>query len=456
MRGMAQLPERYRGVLIQEGVLTEDHRMIAEGALDLKMRSLPLPLMFMPTASHGWDSWAEASHLSGTIEELTRNGADIEFGGAFDLGGEWGAEAARQVDAGVMRWVSADAIATEWEFVDNCEDPYDWSCTDWYEVVVKGGILGGTLVPMPAFGEATVEAVTASVLAGRHERRWAPGIIVPEGPQADSLLAAAVDEWRGAFHPVPSLVACSCTDTPPGEWFARPPELDDPDYDGRIVVTDAGRTYGLVAPFGVCHTGVANKCTMAPRSKANYAYFRTGTIRTADGTLVPVGQVTMGAGHADTSLSHRSAVAHYDDTCAAVADVAVGEDDRQVWFAGALRPGTTAEQVRALRASSLSGDWRSIGGNLELVAALCVNSPGFPPVSTTATMRASAEGEPEQVSLIAAGVRPPDQGRDARWVRATTDRLLRMEARLAQHDRFLTDAISTEADRLLQKIRETP
>ena len=43
----------------------------------------------------------------------------------------------------------------------------------------------------------------------------------------------------------------------------------------------------------------------------------------------------------------------------------------------ALRPGLSDEQVRTLRASPLSGDWRYIDGQLELVGALAVNLPGF-------------------------------------------------------------------------------
>ena len=38
----------------------------------------------------------------------------------------------------------------------------------------------------------------------------------------------------------------------------------------------------------------------------------------------------------------------------------------------------TPERVAELRASALSGDWRYVNGNLELVAALAVNNPGFP------------------------------------------------------------------------------
>src|SRR5690606_6433114 len=37
----------------------------------------------------------------------------------------------------------------------------------------------------------------------------------------------------------------------------------------------------------------------------------------------------------------------------------------------------TPEQVRESRSAPISGDWRRVGGALELVAALAVNVPGF-------------------------------------------------------------------------------
>ena len=40
-----------------------------------------------------------------------------------------------------------------------------------------------------------------------------------------------------------------------------------------------------------------------PKSKADYAYFLTGAVKTADGQLVACGQVTLGTGHADIALS---------------------------------------------------------------------------------------------------------------------------------------------------------
>jgi hypothetical protein len=83
-----------------------------------------------------------------------------------------------------------------------------------------------------------------------------------------------------------------------------------------------------------------------------------------------------------------------------VADVVAGEDEHGIWLAGGLRPSVSAEQVRELRGASLSGDWRSIGGNLELVAALAVNVPGFPVPRVQAGLAASGV----QTALVAAGV----------------------------------------------------
>jgi hypothetical protein len=93
---------------------------------------------------------------------------------------------------------------------------------------------------------------------------------------------------------------------------------------------------------------------------------------------MPVGQLTLAGGHAGLEASAEEAVRHYDDTASAFADVHAGEDAYGIWVSGALRPGTTPEQIRAARASAPSGDWRPIKGALELVAVCQVNVPGFP------------------------------------------------------------------------------
>lgn len=151
---------------------------------------------------------------------------------------------------------------------------------------------------------------------------------------------------------------------------------------GTIRVTtsgdDAGRVEGYVAPWGLCHTGYHGECVLTPRSASRYGYFQTGYVVLQDGTEVATGPLTLGAGHADLSLSMRAALAHYDDVSTAVADIVCEEDEHGIWFGGALRPGVTHEQVRALRASGPSGDWRPAGLDLEMIAAHVVNAQGWP------------------------------------------------------------------------------
>lgn len=144
-----------------------------------------------------------------------------------------------------------------------------------------------------------------------------------------------------------------------------------------VTVTDDGYVFGHLAAWGTCHVGVKGACVTPPNSAHDYAYFRTGAIRTTEGDI-PVGQITMGTGHASLSADPAATLAHYDNTGTCVADVACGEDEYGIWVAGVLRPDVTAKQVAALRGSALSGDWRRIGGSMELVAALAVNVPGFP------------------------------------------------------------------------------
>ena len=165
-----------------------------------------------------------------------------------------------------------------------------------------------------------------------------------------------------------------------------------------ITVTDDGWIYGHLASWGTCHIGIPGTCVEAPSSPTDYAYYRTAVVMSDKGAI-PVGQITMGTGHADMGANAKVAAAHYDNTGSVVADVAAGDDDYGIWVSGLIRPGTTPEQVAAIRAGALSGDWRSIGGHLELVAALVVNVPGFP---IPHTGLAASGGV--QSALVAAGL----------------------------------------------------
>lgn len=199
-----------------------------------------------------------------------------------------------------------------------------------------------------------------------------------------------------------ALVASTYPISPPRAWFQNP----NLSAATPLVITDDGRVYGTLASWSTCHVGAPqgrNVCTLAPHSTTGYARFHLGTLVTEEGDTLAVGKITMNTGHAGLRDAPEVAAAHYDNTGAAVADIRVGEDNFGIWVAGALRPDVTPEQVRALRASPLSGDWRPYGSSLELVAALAVNVPGFP----VEALAASAAGD--VTAIVAAGVVPRDE-----------------------------------------------
>ncbi|UOW92767.1 capsid maturation protease [Microbacterium phage RobinRose] len=217
----------------------------------------------------------------------------------------------------------------------------------------------------------------------------------PGGKRGDLGLVASA-------APLFSLVASA---DPIDAAFFKRRELANP----RVgVVVDGDSVYGYIAQWNVCHVGNPEgpgKCTLAPRSASNYGQYRTGTVQTTEGPMA-VGQITMNTGHAGGELAARSAVSHYDNTGAAVADVVCGEDAFGIWFAGHIRPNVSDDDRFALAASGrLSGDWRTIGGAYELVAALVVNVPGFP--IPEVSLAASADLGP--TSIVAAGVISPEE-----------------------------------------------
>lgn len=201
-----------------------------------------------------------------------------------------------------------------------------------------------------------------------------------------------------------ALLAAARTQLPPIAVF-RNPELPGPT---PLTVTDDGRVYGHLAAWGTCHTSYTGQCVLAPRSTCDYAYFRTGARRVLgdDGepTQVNIGKLTVVLnpdedGHANGKLGALPAAAHYDNVATAVADVEIGEDTHGIWVAGALRATATRDQVEALMSSTLSGDWRPVNGRLELVAALGVNTGGFP-------IPRARVASGQVVSLVAAGAVP--------------------------------------------------
>lgn len=190
---------------------------------------------------------------------------------------------------------------------------------------------------------------------------------------------------------------------PPASWF------NDPDLEAPtpLTVDDDGRVYGHIAVWGTCHVGIQGACVTPPPSFSDYGHFMLGGRRTAEGTEVAVGTLTLDTTHASLRLSEEQTRRHYEVTGLAAADVAAGEDRWGIWLAGAIRDGLAPERVEELRAAKVSGDWRARAGNpLELVGALAVNVPGYPVPRARSRLAASAAGERTRVALVASNVVP--------------------------------------------------
>lgn len=352
-------PDGNRGfvmVVAREGVKTVDGREFAAGALD--WRELPIPLMYIrdndPTGRGGH----KASTAVGAITEMWREDDEEGFGTIYGRGffadDELGDTAQKLIAQGVLSGVSADvggAVHEELELGAEGETVNP--------KITYGSILAVTALPIPAFDETKVSSTAEQIVAASGPAGWAP----------------------------------------PSEWF-QDPKLDKPT---PVTVTADGRIYGHAAVWGTCHVGFRDRCVTPPKSKSGYQYFNVGQVLTADGETVNVGRLTAGTGHARLDFGAQPAIEHYDNTGWGAGYVHAGEDEHGIWFAGAISPNATAEQIATVRASAVSGDWRSIQRNLELVGILSVNTPGFPIPRAKAGLVAGA-----QVSLIASGLCPCD------------------------------------------------
>lgn len=384
-------------VLIPEGIPSGDGRIFEKGAISVK--DLPMPLLWQESTDKGHSGSVVVGRID-SVEPLESGGWGNAVG-YFDTG-KYGQEAERLVANRFLQGISADmdnfegSIEYEDEDLDSATETAvsdGESPTDLKDkakktreiikndkiVVNQSRLIAATLVAKPAFSEAYITMADDQDLEEEVEE-------INDGEYEETQ-----EDEEGM---IASLVASAIPVTPPRDWFSDP-GLKAPT---PITVDENGQVFGHIATWETNHIGLPGK-TRPPRSRSDYAYFRTGVVRTDDGTDVPVGQLTLAGGHAPLSAGAAQAVKHYDDTASAIADVAVGEDNHGIWVAGGLRPEARPEQIRALRASAPSGDWRPINGRLELVAICQVNVPGFPV--------ARAMVSSGQVSaLVAAGARP--------------------------------------------------
>lgn len=408
---------RWRGPLVLEDTQTGDGRVIAAGAV--YWADPPLPFAWL--AEGDQHIMASDAPQIGTIDTLQRVGNEIIGTGGIDDEIPDGAELVRRMESGTAangarQFVSIDADDWEVEIIDT--DPSEGG--DEVVIIASG---------LDYQGAWPDEIPGRTAAAGDPDPGDSDGVAVLFEDASDAIIeratrlrirgavACAVSAFDGAYieldgegaseettpAPVEETVVAASFPAPPSTWFTDP-KLTGPT---PLTVTDDGRVFGHVAAWNTCHTGRQDVCTLAPRSPSNYAYFRTGEVRCADGTRVRTGPLTVGMGHADLKHGHRAAAAHYDDTRCAVADVAAGEDAHGIWVAGAVRGSCTEEQRQALMAAAPSGDWRTIGGALEMIAVLMVNAPGFPvPALAAAAVDARTRVYVEAgecMALVAAG-----------------------------------------------------
>lgn len=436
-------PVQWHGVITVEDVYTGDRRKFTAGAL--RTQPLPMPLRWARTDFGGHDG----ALVVGNIEGLRRYQGQIRAWGTFADGSMTPEvdELQGLMATRMMRGISIDGddiLDSQFEVEIDAEQ-------NLFQVYTSARLRSSTLVAIPAYDEAEVfigPAPDTWLLEGEPVpiEQNDPETRPVELEDLDALVAdvsripenladywthgegAAKIRWgtdgdfnrcrqQLARYVSPGQVSGTCANLHhralgvwPGQEAAGETIIaaagqeytlaDFAPWDGHetgpgesgvtpITVTDDGHVYGTVAPWGACHTGYSDRCVNPPPSKTQYGYFHTGGVKLADGTVLPIGKLTATGGHANTKWDSRRAMAHYDDTTAGVALVRAFENAVGIQISGVILSTATPEQVAELLASPLSGDWRPVREGHEMIAAHCVNNPGFAvrrpePVGTTA------------------------------------------------------------------------
>lgn len=395
---------RFHALIIVEGIDTGDKRHFVENSLT--WRDLPFAL-------HADDKQHfehEDSVLVGNFDTIERQGTEIHgWGDYLDTPSPEAAYLISLIQSGELRGISADVDMAEYEILWPIPDEAvvtnkegDTSVDEeaiWdqelpieevdgksYEVmpieqpiqrVTQGRIMGATAVTFPAFQEAWIEddsgsaALAASAASAIMAEPRITGVMLT--PLVTLVAAGRVT--FGATTPGREAAPArfSFPDIPPAEWF------DVPETPGPMPLTilDSGQVFGHLALWGECHIGLTGECVEPPKSPSNYARFHLGEIPVDDGGRVTVGHLTFSTGHADMHLKAGPAKEHYDETGSVAADIVASDGEYGIWCCGAARSTLSVAQIREVMSAPPSGDWRQFGRNLDMVAALCVNVPGF-------------------------------------------------------------------------------
>lgn len=317
-------------VLFSTNKRTGDGRMLGQFK---GPRQLPIPVLIQRRTKSGHDEALVVGHIA-SIEQTDAN-TFTAFG--WLLNDKAGHMAARMIRSQSLRGCSPDLCDVTYTVMEDGD-------TILFDTFSIGAT---TLVPVPAFDNTFVELMD-------------PSVDIPDG-ENDEVIAALT---ALPMKDIEDIVV-------PHSFFAEP--TGEP---GPVRVDEDGRVHGYLALWNQCHVGMTGRCVRAPKSPTNYAHFANHAVRTDEG-FVNTGPLVMGGAHAPLGQTPQAVSDFYATTSRAWADVAIGENNHGIWVSGIVRPGTTAEMIYAARASSLSGHWMRVGGRVDLVAALSVNSPGY-------------------------------------------------------------------------------
>lgn len=164
---------------------------------------------------------------------------------------------------------------------------------------------------------------------------------------------------------------------------------------------ELGIAYGHVAPWDLCHEGIAGSCVLAPKdSDGAYRQFHAHRVETDEGTIY-AGRITVGGRHPETHdgiTAHH--VRHHHDEMTTVAYVRATEDEFGIFVCGPIVPGVDEETKQILSRRKVSADWRETVDGLSMIEVLAlgpgpkaVSEPGFPVLAGFAAGR--------QIALVA-------------------------------------------------------
>jgi hypothetical protein len=375
--------EPIEGIIAVEGTPSGDGRMLEHESVEWDDAVLPVPLI--------WDR-QEGDHSGmtvGAVAEVWRDGSDIWGRGWLSASEDPDTQSAivrvkelfNEEAVGVS--VALDHVDVELRVKKSAilgeggpdlpEDPADLE-EDENGYATLGRMMADDALEVTTRGRLRhVAVVDTAALTGDAASKVKLRLIKPD---EDEVIAVAAS---GSLRIV--------------EFETDPEAFNDPGFgvpgnDDRLLfdphtsrwscpvtVTDDGRVFGHIAPWGICVRGRPDRCITPP--SADLDGFMRARAPLAGGQRT--GTIVVAGSHCNVGVGAVEATRHYDKTGRAVADVSVGQDAYGIWFAGRLRPGASDEDIYAFKSSDVSGHWEAgKDGQMTLCGLPAVNVGGFP------------------------------------------------------------------------------